>query len=1307
MAAESPAADHLPFQTTQLRIGQSGVNLSKPLDDLDPGELARLTNARGGSGTGVETRPGLTALATAGSTIHSISRMNDPGQSGFNRFWGVDTSWGRGASGGISILEGGFSGNPLSMVPWENEFGQTLRMYVADSNKMRKAGLAATGSVPIGLPKAAQPASITPAPVEKTQIATFSAADGTQASAWSTIADATNGGAGAGKPTVVDIVGPSGGGVSLGTVPGTSTEGYTSVASMPLERNLANVGAVVADDEDLIHIWLRMDNPTAVEEIRVYLICSPYAGGLFSTIIPGQSSLYNTSAYMHAFRPSDYAGFISGAQTGVDAAAIVRANDLLRGYSDPRVTGSVNLPSAPGLAGVNAWSEYGIIGVPLRRSDFTKIGNAGGTGVSPEPGDRGPGTPGTDWSTITGITLVVITNSPDPVNVGFDDLFQTGGGEPDTSEPDAQPYDYRIVNYDTINGTRSNPSDVLTTTIDVARQKVLIQPVAYGGQSGIVQEAYRRGGTLTDDWFGPVAVNTSDGGLLTDNTPDPEAFGAGPVFVDHDQPITTVSTSGSAIYNQAVPILFGPIDGYLFALGDPNRPGHLYWCKRNEPDHWPSSNHLSVCAASDELMTGGVYGAQAFCFSRERMYSILINLTGGDVNTQPTDCDKGPVSRWAMAIGLGGIYLVSRDSVYATSGGPAKDIAEALRPLFQGKSANGYNPIDFSQSSRIRLALNGSDLWFGFQDTSGNRVWWVYSFLYQQWSFTQFAMATAVVYSEPITNNRTQLLVGGAGTGKAYTHTGLTDDGSAIACSLRTGAEAFGRLREEKLLGDVFVKGVLYGSTLTMTGYLNSEKTANTSVSISGTSSVYDRYLLDPFGTVPQHAERLSIDLAWTGSPLGSPTIKILAVDVAIQPAVTMNRATTWEPLNNKGENYLIGCWIDCDTGGSPRTILVEGLLSGQAIAITTLSVNSNHGRRLWFSWPAVHVDMVRLRPTGACEPWMLFGCGWLAADEPPRIAGWDSGFENLGGDRYHTGLDIECDTFGQTKTIEVSVDNVVVGTYPLLASGHSYKHITLPWGRGHIYRFRATDSNVGLLYQHKWITDPEPGEQTNWNQNYTLAGTLADKWLKGILLECDTFGLPKSVTVEVDGVVVATPVVTTSNRKVVQVAFPQALGRVFRIYPTDGNPGRLYSHGWLFDQEPYQLTRFETQEQRHGLNEWHMPQWAQIAIKSTDTIMLTLTTYGQNGVALTTSVYMITSTGGIKAMCYVPFVAQKGVLTKYLFTSPAGFWLYREESSVVVAGWPSGSVGKQHPFGNDDLDAAREMVSADLAASRSGGAGA
>lgn len=1336
-AAESAAMDHQAWRTDIIRWGTQGVNLFKLIDALEPTELARLTNGVPQAGGGIATRPGLTARIYAGAKAHSMQRLNNPGAATSNLFEGIDSTLYMGDSGGPTPIASGFSGNPLSFVTWGSEYsGEDAWLYVADTATMVKANLT-TGALPIGLPKAGQPSSVAADTALITTIADFGASDGSEAANWTPIAGEDSKGNASFPPTIYDANGITGPAVNMALSEGAAGDGYFSGMSLSKALDLTQLpGPVTSDDQDLIHFSLRINEPSSVQEVRLYFVVGAFTAG----VIPGMVAGQNTSAYCQAFRSSDFSQFVVQATTAVDAAsqqrsaaitslqhlaannqriregvnrtianlqaknaaALAQQQRTAQAVFQPLVGNPADAISSATLAGSDVWTSYGAQDLPLRKSDFLKIGNAGSDGLG--------------WANISGIVITVLTNAAVPVTCGFCEAWLQGGYEPDTSEPDAQPYDYRVVNVDSRTGARSNPSDVMyqadgktVNGLYVSRGRVVIQPQAYG-DGAVYQEVYRRGGSLTDTWYGPVADNkdTGDGSQILDTTSDITAVATGTVEVDHDQPVTTADAAGNAVYGAPLGFLVGPMGGYLFGGGDAYRPGDIYWSKPGEPDHWPAANHQEVCPPSETLMNGGMYGGQAFVFSRERMYALQVGYQGS-ISSNPTDCAQGLVGRWAMAIGPGGVFFVSRDAVRVTLGGTSSTLSDPLRPLFHGETKNGYYPIDFTQPDRIRLAIHGDDLWFGYQDTQGSRIWWVYSLILKTWRCVMFAQAVEAVYSDPRISGGLRLLCGSTSAGKVWEHTGVDDDGTAFTVDARMGA-AYAQAREEKLFGDVAVYGDLQGLTLTATVRVNGDAVTDTPVTVAG-SAGYREYLLHPFGTVPQHGSSIGLELSWPSGAVSPAVVTQVGLATVPQPEITMLRATTWQPLNTSGEAYLYGCWIDADTFGNAISVVVEGLRGGTPVTLATLTINSNAGRRKWYDWSAQNVDMVRLRPATECGAWMLFGQGWLTRPEPPRLPGMDSGFENLG-DTYYTGLDLEIDTFGVPKTVIVTVDGVVLSDpatslpyWTITANGRSLRHITLPWGRGHIYRFYSTDAVPVLQYSHKWWVEGEPSEQANWNQNFTIAGTKGDKWVKGILLECDTFGQTKRVNVEVDGVAVPSGPfdVNTNGRKVVQIAFPQVLGRVLRIFPADNFPGRLYSAGWLFDQEPYCLTRFETQEIRLDIDDWKVLTYGQITYKGTAEITVTVQVYGQDGTLLASDAYTMPARAAKSMWVFRP-LSRKGVLYKFVFTSSEGFWLYREESWVAIQAWAGGNQQKLKPFGNDDLDATRGMMDAGLAAARPGG---
>lgn len=138
---------------TRHQIGQKplaclGIDLQRPVDRTSPGKWPYIENVVGTVDGTATPRPGLgtSALATAPATEtpwHSIRTLNDPtGGSGvWCRYHGVGDrlcSELSSAVGTINNLLGGFSGNPLSLVPARPTESPQPYMYIADSLLMRK-----------------------------------------------------------------------------------------------------------------------------------------------------------------------------------------------------------------------------------------------------------------------------------------------------------------------------------------------------------------------------------------------------------------------------------------------------------------------------------------------------------------------------------------------------------------------------------------------------------------------------------------------------------------------------------------------------------------------------------------------------------------------------------------------------------------------------------------------------------------------------------------------------------------------------------------------------------------------------------------------------------------------------------------------------------------------------------------------------------------------------------------------------------------------------------------------------------------
>lgn len=1211
------------YETPMYRVGRKGLNLVDAIDDLDPQELSRSSNLRSTYGGVLEVRPGQTALGTTAGTdrVHSLVRLNDPGAGTFTRLAGSSTTLYRGQSGALTLIDSGYSSDPLTFAAASAPLTGVPYMFIGDRLRNRKVNR--TGAVAtIGLSAPTVVATVAVAAENVTEFCRFDGTDGTAAASWTMTAGTDTAGAATGAPTaaaagaaVAFTTDPTGAGVGLG---------YFSTVSIAKAANLAVLqgGLFVATDDDLMNLRFRVSRPDRLEEIRVYLVCSAV---MTVGVEPGTDPTLNTDAYFKAFRPNDLTSYLDlravpAALSVAQVGDATRDRELREEFKVQRVVdeegkrfiapipleqSEIGRTEIPALsAGREVETVTGVVGYPLRRGDFSRIGN----------------TTGRNWATITGVVIILRTNTNQVLVVTCDDWRLTGGGGPDTTEPDAQPYDFRYTNYDPATGVESNPSPIMgnTTFVEALRQPLRVTPWV-SGTATLRQRFYRRGGTLNTDWFFD-GVNTSDGGVYETYLADTVIAAAGTLETDHFQPVPSTNSAGAAVLAQVVPIYF-LVGEYMFALGDPNQPGRLYRSRRGESDYWPSDEFREVCGGSEELMNGTEWAGGGYTFSRNRLYNILITADG-EWEVEPTACSEGLVGRWAMTPTPFGLAFVSPFGVRLTTGGvPERLSDEWIEPLFRGETVRGMSPIDFTVPTALLLHYYDDELWLTYQATDASRRHLIYNFFSKNWRPYNFTTPVACVYGEPVQGAAASILLGSNAAGAVYTHEGNSDLGAAIAYSFRTGATDFGDPRVEKLLGEVILDAEIFTSVLTVQAFLNDELTSVTAQTVTGIAGLR-RYSFEPFGTSPQRARNVAIHVS-ANAPTGSrPYFNLLGVSRQLQPEITINLPTPWEELPG-GEGYVWGCFITCDTGGTARSVVVEYTTNnGSITTAATLTVTASGRKKLPFSWTAVLAQQIRLRPTGSCVPWVRYKLEWLSDPEPPRVLGWD----------------------------------------------------------------------------------------TNWED----FGTKADKWIKGYLIEADTFNLAKTVVLDsvdsagVQNLAVNSLSLTNNGRGIFHHSFTKVRGRLFRLRATDANMGKLYGWQPIFDEEPLFLTRWEGQEMPfQGMaGRWHKPLEAFIAIRSTGTVTWQLTAYGLAGASLNVSNYTIASTAGAKQKVRVPLNATKGLLFLPLFTAAAGFWLYKEESEVLVEDWESGEA-RWVPLvpANDDLEPARAMGNAAIAAATPGGA--
>ena len=140
-----------------VRFDCAGIDLVHPIDRMPPGAFPYLFNVRVLEEGRLESRPGYSPFISLspGDTPNSIRRLNDPDRSlapaGYVYVGGGGTKLYAGTESTYTLIDSGYSGNPLSLLTFRPEQSPESWMYVYDQAKQVKVRADGTTIRPIGV----------------------------------------------------------------------------------------------------------------------------------------------------------------------------------------------------------------------------------------------------------------------------------------------------------------------------------------------------------------------------------------------------------------------------------------------------------------------------------------------------------------------------------------------------------------------------------------------------------------------------------------------------------------------------------------------------------------------------------------------------------------------------------------------------------------------------------------------------------------------------------------------------------------------------------------------------------------------------------------------------------------------------------------------------------------------------------------------------------------------------------------------------------------------------------------------------
>lgn len=282
--------------------------------------------------------------------------------------------------------------------------------------------------------------------------------------------------------------------------------------------------------------------------------------------------------------------------------------------------------------------------------------------------------------------------------------------------------------------------------------------------------------------------------------------------------------------------------------------------------------------------------------------------------------------------------------------------------------------------------------------------------------------------------------------------------------------------------------------------------------------------------------------------------------------------------------------------------------------------------------------------------------------------------------------IQLDCNTGNVDLAVNVLTNNLTVtsATETINNALRTYELLNIDSGLGVTARNISLDMEwTGYVVLYEWNPSYIPRSDlvtervTDWQTPYG-GGPV---WLQGVRLDLDTFGVAKTFQVLGDGdALIATLSINHDGRIIEPFTWTPAFVHLVRIVPVgDSTDFLMYSPPeWTSEPEPELAKIWETQPTTHDFQAFGHLYRAQIAHRSTTDITMTVTIDGAE------YEYTIPNSGGAYEKTYVTLQAIKGKSFQYTFESDEGYRIYKRDCVIECKAWSDvAAYQSATPFGS------------------------
>ncbi len=797
-----------------------------------------------------------------------------------------------------------------------------------------------------------------------------------------------------------------------------------ATVSKSVALDLSDIGGKEVDEDDEIHLFIKVSNPARIEEIRI----------LFDV---GDGS-FDEDYYWKAVAPSEFQPAVDREKTARDAMfdrvfdragggidfrdriadridRLGRGNALAFGDLLPIDDESLRaLRSAELFAGLNRWSR-----ISVKQKEFVKVGLADEIGHT--------------WKNVGAWRIIIKTTSKGSITAALDDFYLVGADD-GLDVFAGSPYDYRYTYYNINTGAESSPSRTIIEDNFVKPRRQPVKTTWTPSTDGQVTHVrtYRRGGLLPSNYL-LVAEKPNSDGSVVDDKPDRLIALAKILELDNDPPVTstlqtpvdttlgTVVTAGSTqtvtpasmtdiFPNQRVVIDDGKdeevvvvqsttgttFDAFFqnahgattrvqattrigkpmhlaaigfdraWLAGDPDNPHYLYYSKKFRPETFAPQNFIEIGTPKDPIMAVVDFRGQIFVFTLARIYRVL--SPGSVVPVAfPTSSRHGLFASFGWILAEGEIWYVGYDGIYRFAGGNSTYMSEPIEWLFSEQALGPVVPMDLAKIGDTVMAYDKNEVFIAYTDTGSVRRRVMWHTVYGRWR-NDSLNAESLLFED----DSFKLILGKADgnifrdrSNNAHDNVGFAASiglVEVIAIDLRAPSLDHGLPKNEKIYNELTLDINAGGNTLTVDLLFDN---GNTVVNV-GTVATSSRQQVQFNINAGKGQKSRDVSLRLTGNVQTNPmAIYEAHIRAWVEAELRRSWDTYWSKYGTDMFKLLKQAWFEYS---SSADINVDVFVEGKSTAEFSFTLPNSNGLRaaLRVRFPATKAKLFRWIGTSA-----------------------------------------------------------------------------------------------------------------------------------------------------------------------------------------------------------------------------------------------------------------------------------------------------------------------------------------------------